>query len=219
MHVSEPQQDLPDPEMAFKLIEHNFIYKDGVRSPDSAVAKKLKRYCAFLYFYFTQAEEKYRMFDTLRPELNITEALVGPDDARMTIWWWAYLDVIVHTSNLYDKSIGSNEPASLFYLNRELPAWAAELGVTSIPELSDLSDNDSLKSLLGLRDKLVIHVEPKYYFATMLNLRDVPNLFENLLNEIAKPYLESVYGTFFEHPVSFIPKDDAIQNMLKLGSS
>lgn len=47
-------------EAGFKLIEGGFVYKDEVNNQDSATAKKLKRYCAFLSFYFRQAYESFR---------------------------------------------------------------------------------------------------------------------------------------------------------------
>jgi hypothetical protein len=213
--MSDLTDNLPDPELAFKIIEANFIYKDNIRNQDSAVAKKLKRYCAFLYFYFSQAEEKSRMFDALRPRLDIV-TVMKDDDARMTVWWWAYLDAIVHTSNLYDKPTGGNEPASLPFLNSKLPMWGKELGVPKVPELADIKNDESLKNLLGLRDKLIIHIEPKSYFKVMFDLRDVPNFFDHLINEVAKPYLEEVYDTFFIGKHDFTPKTENIDAILKL---
>lgn len=213
--MSDSNPSIPDPEIAFNMIESGFHYKSSIKNQNSAVAKKLKRYCAFLYFYFAQAEEKYRIFDALRPKLDIA-TIIQDDDPRMMIWWWSYLDTIVHTSNLYDKPIGSNEPTSIIYLDSKLSAWGTELGVTDVPRLPDLSKDESLKNLLNLRDKLIIHVEPKYYFEVMLNLRDVSDFFDHLINTVAKPYLESVYDTFFEGSMRHTPRSEGVDNILKL---
>ncbi len=213
--MSDSNPRLPDPEIAFGMIEAGFKYNSSVSKQDSTVANKLKRYCAFLYFYFAEAEEKYRIFDALRPKLDIA-SIIKDDDPRMMIWWWAYLDTIVHTSNLYDKPIGSNEPASVVYLDSKLVAWGAELGISEVPRLPDLTNDESLKNLLNLRDKLIIHVEPKYYFEVMLNLRDVSDFFDHLINSIAKPYLESVFDTFFEGSMKHIPRTEGVDNILKL---
>ena len=99
---------------------------------------------------------------------------------------------------------------------RRIPAWRAELGVNNAPTLPDLSEDESLKNLLNLRDKLIIHVEPKCYFEVMLNLRDVSDFFDHLINTIAKPYLEGIYDVFFEGSMKHIPRYESVDNILRL---
>jgi hypothetical protein len=77
-------------EDGFKLIEDSFVYKDEVSNQDSAVAKKLKRYCAFLSFYFPQANEAYQIFDALRPKLKDLET-AGVTGIQMKIYGWSYM--------------------------------------------------------------------------------------------------------------------------------
>ncbi|HSX00332.1 MAG TPA: hypothetical protein VLH38_04820 [Patescibacteria group bacterium] len=205
-------------EAAFKLIEDGFVYKNEVLNQDSAVAKKLKRYCAFLSFYFMQADERFRTFDALRPKLKDVD-VIESSDIRMTIYGWAYLDTVVHISNLFDKPTGKNEPASVMYLAAKLPAWARHLNVESVPTLPDnLSNDTKLESLMDLRSKTIIHVEPKSFFQVLADLDRGPDFFSYLLDEISRPYLESVYETFFVDPPSLQSTGSKdIESLTKLG--
>ncbi|HVQ44112.1 MAG TPA: hypothetical protein VMT30_04075 [Candidatus Saccharimonadia bacterium] len=206
---------LLDPETVFEEFESLFVFKKQIQNQNSPEAIKLKRFCAFLFFYAGQAEEKFRVFDVLRPDLSTAIAMEA-HSLRMTISWWAYLDVIVHVSNLFDKPTGSNEPASVFTLSTKLPMWGGKLGVTNIPSLQILGTDSRLQSLLNLRDKIVVHVEPKSYFEVLSDLAEQDDFFGYLINDIIIQYLEGVFGVFFQEPPQFRKDDGLVQKLEQL---
>jgi hypothetical protein len=97
--------------------------------------------------------------------------------------------------------------------------WANHLNIDQVPLLPiDLNDDPKLKSLMDLRSKIIIHVEPKSFFQVLADLDKRPDFFAYLLDEVARPYLEGVYKTFFVDPPDLrsVGNKDT-ESLIKLG--
>jgi len=67
------------------------------------------------------------------------------------------------------------------------------------------------------RDKVVIHVEPVSYFKVLTGFtEETDRFFEYLINDVARPYLETVFETFFKDSIKLHENDDIVNNFIEL---